>query len=84
MGHVTITTPLSGTCCHWWDGTIYNQELSDVDSDMERSVSGYMFDEHIVYGDEEIVEYMQNCVNHKVRTDIGTDSGPYPVHCVLN
>jgi len=27
MGHVTITTPLSMTVCHWWAGTSYNEAV---------------------------------------------------------
>jgi len=33
-------------------------EVSDVDSNTETSAPVYVLDEDIVYGDEEIVEYM--------------------------
>jgi len=30
MGHVTITTPLSGTICHWCGGTSYYQAVYQI------------------------------------------------------
>jgi len=30
MGHMTITTPLSGTVCHQWAGTSYDQAVYQI------------------------------------------------------